>query len=98
MLVTEKPPSAQLTFEDGTRKYFDDVGCLVAFLDRDGRSPKAMWVRKADAWIPAAEARFASGVVTPMDFGFVAADQGIGWDEVRAAVRSKTHAPHGAMR
>ncbi|MGA9526106.1 MAG: hypothetical protein WBV82_31900 [Myxococcaceae bacterium] len=97
MLVTEKPPSAQLTLSNGTRRFFDDVGCLVAYLDREGQSPHAMWVRKGDAWVSAVEARYASGVVTPMDFGFVAADQGIGWDEVKAAVREKTQA-QGARR
>jgi copper chaperone NosL len=97
MLVTEKPPSAQLTLNDGTRRFFDDVGCLVAWLDREGQHARAMWVRKGDGWVPAAEARYASGVVTPMDFGFIAADQGIGWDEVKAAVREKTHA-HGARQ
>ena len=95
MLVTEKPPSAQLTLADGTRKYFDDVGCMVAYLDREKVAPQRLWVREGEGWMPAAEARYASGVSTPMDFGFVAAEAGVSWQEVQAAVRARVRPPGG---
>jgi copper chaperone NosL len=94
MLVTEKPPAAQLTLSDGTRKFFDDVGCMVSWIDHERLTPRAMWVRRGDAWVPAAEARYASQANTPMDFGFVAAPDGVGWEDVKAAVRAKAQA-HG---
>jgi hypothetical protein len=91
MLVTEKPPAAQLTLPDGTREFFDDVGCMVSWLDREGVTPRAMWVRQGDAWEPAARARYAPSARTPMDFGFVAAPDGVGWQEVKDTVRAKAH-------
>lgn len=95
MLVTQKPPSAQLTLEDGSRRYFDDVGCMVAYLDREQVAPRRMWVRKGEGWVPPAEARYASGESTPMDFGFVAAEAGVSWEQVQVAVRARVRPPGG---
>lgn len=90
MLVSEKAPAAQLTLADGTRHYFDDLGCMAAWLDRSRSTPRQLWVRQGEAWVPAASARFAPGARTPMDYGFLpAAEGGVSWDEVRAAVRQK---------
>ncbi len=92
MLVSEKPPAAQALRDDNARKYFDDVGCLVAWEDREAPKLKAKWVRGpgGEGWVPAETARYSSGHVTPMDFGFLADTTGATWDEVRAAVQAKS--------
>jgi hypothetical protein len=84
MLVSEREPAAQLISADGTRRFFDDVGCMVAF--SEGGPPKARWVHLGDGWVPAETARYAPAR-TPMDFGFVAAVDGISFDELREKVR-----------
>jgi nitrous oxide reductase accessory protein NosL len=91
MLVSEKPPAAQALREDGARKFFDDVGCLVAWEDRVKPQLKARWVRGpgGEGWVAAEEAKYSGGHVTPMDFGFLADSAGVSYDEVRAAVREK---------
>lgn len=91
MLVSEKAPAAQVLLDQGQYKYFDDVGCLVLYLDSGGASPKASWVRSGEGWKRAEEARYAPAH-TPMDFGFVGAAEGVPFDEVRRAVRAKVAA------
>ncbi len=94
MLVTEPKPAAQLVSAKGERLYFDDVGCMVAWVAEKGE-PKHMWVRapEGEGWVEAKTARFASGVRTPMDYGFVPASEGVGWDEVTKKVLEKVNAP-----
>ena len=72
MLVSERAPSAQVLLEGGMREYFDDVGCMVLHVEREGVTPKAWWVRVGDSWVRAEQARYAREH-TPMDFGFVGA-------------------------
>ncbi|MFT3712046.1 MAG: hypothetical protein QM817_30760 [Archangium sp.] len=90
MLVSEKAPSAQLLLENGQRKFFDDVGCLISWEDREHPQVVARWVRdpRGEGWVDPAQTRFAAGK-TPMDFGFLPANEGVGFDEVRAAVAKK---------
>jgi hypothetical protein len=88
MLVSEREPAAQLVLEDGARRYFDDVGCMVSFVDREHVTPKAQWVHVGGGWVAAEAARYAPAR-TPMDFGWVGATEGTGFDEVKAAVRRK---------
>jgi hypothetical protein len=98
MLISDSRPAAQAMYADGTRRFFDDVGCLAAWLDRSSESPKAVWVRGPDdhGWSEASGARFSAGHVTPMDFGFLPAREGVSFAEVRAAVKLKTQARPGA--
>ena len=95
MVVSEVAPSAQATLPGGERKFFDDVGCLAEWLDRTGAKPVGAWVRKGDGWVHVHQARFQQGVPTPMDFGFVGADEGVDWAAVQAAVRAKAAARGG---
>jgi hypothetical protein len=91
MLVSERASAAQAVLQTGERKFFDDVGCLVAWEAREQPKVKARWVRgpQAQGWVDPSTAKFSSGNPTPMDFGFVAANDGVSWDEVRQAVRAK---------
>src|SRR6187401_3298056 len=77
MLVSDPSYAAQLVDQRGTRHFFDDVGCLVAYLaDHPQSPPCAMWVRSAARWVEAESARYASGAATPMDYGFLAQPSG----------------------
>ncbi len=96
MLVSEKAPSAQLQLESGARKFFDDVGCMVLYVDQEKVTPKASWVRVGDGWKRAEEARYQRER-TPMDFGFVGATDGVSFDEMKAAVRAKGAERPGMM-
>ena len=93
MLVGDRAHAAQASL-DGDRFYFDDVGCLVLWLEakKGGGAASHVWVRDSEAsrWLDARRARYASGARTPMDFGFEATSRGAaGWDDVRAAVIAK---------
>ena len=96
MLLSEKEHGAQVLTLDDDRLYFDDLGCLVAWLDAHPNATRAQWVRASDAqtWVPLAKAGFAPAKHTPMDFGFVAtAKPGtVTWQQVTEAVRAKLRA------
>lgn len=91
MLVSEKPPSAQAVTSDHKRRFFDDLGCLIAWELREKPQVTARWVRNPDgAWVDPSATRFASGATTPMDFGFLPDPKGdADFDQVRAAVQEK---------
>jgi hypothetical protein len=91
MLVSERASAAQAVLDNGERKFFDDVGCMVAWEAREQPKVKARWVRgpEAEGWVEPSTAKFSSGNPTPMDFGFVAAVDGVTWDEVVHAVQTK---------
>ena len=92
MLVSEKPPAAQVITGDGKRHFFDDLGCMVAFEERDHPSVAARWVRDArgKGWADPATTHFSGGHKTPMDFGFLPDLQGpVTWDDLREAVLQK---------
>lgn len=94
MLVSDKRYAAQLT-RGGERFFFDDVGCLVSWLDERGNAASPdlrSWVRDAETstWVDATSARYASGAKTPMDFGFESKRGGtLGFEDVRRGVAEK---------
>jgi hypothetical protein len=88
MLVSQRASAAQVVV-DGERHYFDDLGCMVQWLD-EKRSPETGWVRLGEGWTQADRARYRSGAMTPMDHGFIAAADGeTTWPELRARVLSR---------
>lgn len=95
MLVSQPKPAAQLVTSKGERLWFDDVGCMVAWVAEKKQEPQHMWVRapEGEGWVEAKTARFASGERTPMDYGFVPAREGVTWDEVTKKVLEKVNAP-----
>ena len=88
MLLSDKHTAAQLTLASGEREYFDDVGCLVSWLEDAKLDAHASWVRSPDGtgWLSTDTAKFASGAITPMDFGFVAAQTGISFSELKTKI------------
>lgn len=92
MVLSDERFGAQLVTDAGERSYFDDVGCMVVFVEERGTHAKRSWVRDAQTarWVVASSARYVGGVASPMDFGFEArAEGGVGWDEMRVAVLAK---------
>ena len=88
MLVSDRRYAAQIVDEAGERRFFDDVGCMVLWMD--GREPpERAWVRESTsgAWLDPRAAAYEPGARTPMDFGFEArSGGGLAFDAVRAAV------------
>ena len=89
MVVSEPRAAAQMTTPQGDRYYFDDPGCMAAYLEE--HSARASWVRDDDGhWIDASAARFQSGARTPMDYGFLPTSAGnASWADVQAAARER---------
>lgn len=80
MIVGSPRTAAELVTATGTRLYFDDIGCMIAY-ERDlGERPRRAWVHDADgpSWLGADRAVYTGGERTPMDFGFVAHASGPG--------------------
>lgn len=95
MLVGDKRFAAQIV-HDGERRSFDDVGCLVLWLEERHVEPARAWVRDGEAsrWVDAKVARYEGGAKTPMDFGFEARAGGaLSWDEMRGRVVAKRRRP-----
>ena len=91
MLVTEQHPAGQAVLSDGTRRYYDDVGCMALEFDREKAPARAAWVNDGHGgWTPLESARFAPGQRTPMDFGFLASPAGSAtFVQVQQAARAK---------
>ena len=88
MLVTEARYSAQLTTQDPERIWFDDIGCLIAYIA--DRKPKVahLWVHDAvtPRWLDATATRYQDGAKTPMDFGLSQAPR-TAWTSRRCSAR-----------
>lgn len=91
MLVEDRRSAAEVIAASGERKFFDDVGCMVAWIDESKTQPRKSWVRSpsGDGWIDAKSARYVKVDHTPMDYGFVPGNGGVSWDEMANAVRTR---------
>lgn len=95
MLLDEPRFAAQLATSDGMHLFFDDVGCLAAWLREHPSDRTRGWVRRQSDWVDARAARYTPGQRTPMGYGFVAASDGsVDWTELarRLAARDGEHA------
>jgi copper chaperone NosL len=92
MLLSEPRSSAQVVLIDGTRRFFDDVGCLVEWLKSTHTSAVSAWVRSphGNTWIDARAAHYSTGQHTPMDYGFLPADKGLSFEQLDSAVRERS--------
>ena len=77
MIVGDKRYAAQVVL-GGERSHFDDVGCMIAFVEKRGSRPERAWVRDEahDGWLESERARYRRGAKTPMDYGFAASTDG----------------------
>jgi copper chaperone NosL len=76
MLVSNPAYAAELLDASGRRHFFDDIGCLDAYLSEHAVKPRAIWVRSGSRWVTAEAARYAAGAASPMDYGYVAEQDG----------------------
>jgi hypothetical protein len=91
MLVSDPRYAAELTTSDGARVFFDDPGCMAAYIDERHVQPAHAWVRgRAGTWLNARDARYARGAHTPMDYGFEVDDTGDAtWSDVESAAAAR---------
>jgi copper chaperone NosL len=87
MIVSQRSSAAQLLAK-GERHYFDDIGCMVQWLD-DHEVEHQAWVRLGDGWVEAERALYQGGASTPMDHGYVASASGIDWRELQKRVLAR---------
>ena len=76
MLVSQRDTAAQLTTDGGERFFFDDPGCMVAYIAQRNPKVRSMWVHLASQWVDPKVARYRRGGATPMDFGFIPSADG----------------------
>lgn len=95
MLVSDPHFAAQLATKDQSRVFFDDVGCMAAYVASRHPDVQAMWVRDdASHWVDARTAHFATGDKTPMDYGLTAKASGsLRWDNVVLAADAREKGP-----
>ena len=94
MLVSDRRFAAQSIDESGEHRFFDDIGCLVLWLDVHARSSHSWaYASPSGPWVEAEKARYQPGARTPMDFGFVVgAVDSVDFSAVREAVLAKKRA------
>lgn len=76
MLLSDPSYAAEIVDPRGRRHFFDDIGCMDAYLAEHAERPRALWVRSGSRWVDAESARYASGAASPMAYGFVADERG----------------------
>lgn len=104
MAIGDPSYAAQLVTTDGTVANFDDVGCLLRYLDERHPQVHRLWFHhpNADRWLGTDEVGFAQGAVTPMGWGLAAAERGPGLLDLagaRAVIATRDGGPAhpGAM-
>lgn len=100
MLVGDRASAAEAIDGRGERVFFDDVGCMIAWEGERAPLSRA-WVRgpSATGWVSVDRASFAGGARTPMDFGFVAQENGaLRYADVKRRVNERLAQQRGAPR
>ncbi len=94
MVLSDRRFGAQVLSSAGERFFFDDPGCMVLFLEERGLGSAQAWVHEDSRWVDARGARYASGAVTPMDFGCEPKSTGdLTWSDMRGRVIAKDKEP-----
>lgn len=89
MLLSEPRFGAELTTEAGERYFFDDPGCMAAFVHDRSPHVRAMWVHQGATWIDAKTAHYERAA-SPMDYGFAPSQTGTStWADVVAAATKR---------
>jgi hypothetical protein len=94
-VLNDPRAAAQALLSDDSRKFFDDVGCLARWLDVSGKKPTKIWAKSADGerWVDAATVRYAAGFRTPQGYGFLSADKGLSFRDLRIVARARPDSP-----
>lgn len=87
MAIGDPAYAAQLVATDGTVANFDDVGCLLRYLDEHHPAVHRLWFHhpREDRWLGPDEVGFAQGAITPMGWGLTATERGPGMLDLAAA-------------
>ncbi len=76
MIINEKRFAAAIKTREGETFRFDDVGCLVNFMNKNELKDYRVWVAgfASEQWLPAEKADFIlnKNITTPMGFGILA--------------------------
>lgn len=76
MGIMDLQASAQILLKDGTPKKFDDIGCLVEYMQTNGDNIEAAFVHDhiAGDWIEFSESTFLQNhsLQSPMGYGIIA--------------------------
>ncbi len=94
MVISEKEYATEVRGPGGQAMKFDDLGCALSWLERqpfkDDPSTQIWVTGENGEWVDGRTARYASGKVTPMAYGFApSAGGGLELDDVRAQLRQK---------
>ncbi len=77
MVISDQRFAAQAVAPNGRAHKFDDLGCLVNWLeDQSWRAEAKIWVREqsGERWIDARAAHYRERSHSPMGYGFLASD------------------------
>jgi copper chaperone NosL len=89
MILSDARFAAESASADGVRRYFDDIGCLMAYLREHPEAGARAWVRLGNEWAPAASAHYHTGARSPMDYGLIADANGLSFTQAQAWVEAK---------
>lgn len=91
MVLSEKRYAVQRVLPSGGILYFDDLNC--ALKHNHGNDEGILYVRPdgGEAWVPAEEAKYQSGLMTPMNSGYGAVKDGgtINFAEIKQKLQGK---------
>jgi hypothetical protein len=87
MIVGDPGTAAEVVTSAKRRLYFDDIGCMIAFVREESAPPRHVWVHATSGWVDAVQARYQADARTPMDYGWITAgSSGVSFEEMRADV------------
>ncbi|BAF73107.1 hypothetical protein [Sulfurovum sp. NBC37-1] len=72
MFVNDPDYAAELITNEGMTYFFDDIGCLVKWIQKHSSADSKMFVRSLDThrWVDARKAWYSRTDSTPMHYGF----------------------------
>jgi len=97
MLVEDLGYLAEVVREDGVTYFFDDIGCVVLWLESHNSPNQTLLTKTLDSkvWIDAKKAWYTRTANSPMGYGFAAlekkSDGLIGYDEMRILMLQGKH-------
>jgi len=91
MFLVGKKNTAETVTSDGQTHFFDDVGCLVLWIEENVKDDKGLvsWVYTLDTnkWVKSNNAFYSISDSTPMHYGFGAYEKSfkkaIGYEEMK---------------
>ena len=86
MIITQKANSLQVVSPKGETWFFDDIGCMVLWIeDKSFKEVAKIWIYdpRQKAWVDARKAHYSDIASTPMGYGFgVDSQKSLSYEEV----------------